>query len=320
MSEKESQGDEGGIAEPDQGLSTSPTSPTPSSSPHSVVAHSSSTLKLHSPSPPPSSQHTAPLPSSHHINASPHECTESAKASISTSSTSSFGSERLMDEPLAEAVVEQLKDVVERLSLGPPEKRSLEERVGLTGEAVRKALVFVASRSRELDRLEEELETKELMLEMRELVVAAEVERQTRRLEELSEGLLDKMNALQNLHDALTPSLARKFKDTVEALKDAAEGEEEARVLCDLLDRQEGTETPSESSWPEPHSVQGEQSRGAHFRVGREEVFVHAQSGEVWVKLRPNNLDICDPEEATDLPSLPNDDVTPSDQSDTCDL
>lgn len=218
-----------------------------------------------------------------------------------------------MDTPLAESVVEQLSEVVERLTLSPKEKRTLEDRLGLTGEALQEALVFVATRSRHLDQLEEDLETRELMLEMRELVVAAEVERQTRRLEELSQGLMERMSALQDLHDALTPALAQRYKDTVSALKDVAEGEEEARYLSDPLDRREGAKTLSESgSWPEPHPARGEKSRGAHFRVGKEEVFVHAKSGEVWVKVRPSDL-----EEPSDL--TPVNDVTPSNESETSD-
>lgn len=226
-----------------------------------------------------------------------------------------------MDVPLAEVVVEELSGVVERLTLSPQEKRTLEERLGVTGEALQEALVFVATRSRHLDQLEGELETKELMLEMRELVVAAEVERHMRRLEELSEGLVAKMNALQDLHDALTPALAQRYKDTVSALKDVAEGEEEARYLSDPLDRREGAKTPSET-WPEPRSAQGEKGRGAHFRVGKEEVFVHAKSGEVWVRIRPSDLE--DPSDMTPVNDVPGDDGGDGDilslMEDTCDL
>lgn len=227
----------------------------------------------------------------------------------------------MMDVPLAEAVVEELSGVVERLTLSPKEKRTLEERLGVTGEALQEALVFVATRSRHLDQLEEDLETKELMLEMRELVVAAEVERQTRRLEDLSEGLVAKMNALQDLYDALTPALAQRYEDTVSALKDVAEGEEEARYLSDPLDRREGTKTPSEA-WPEPRPVQGEKGHGAHFRVGKEEVFVHAKSGEVWVRIRP--CDLAEPSDLTPVNDDADNDGGDSDVSplieDTCDL
>lgn len=208
-----------------------------------------------------------------------------------------------MDLPLAEAVVEQLGEVVRRLSLSPGERQGLDQQVTVTGEALQEALVFVSARSKELDVLEEQLERKELLLEMRELVVAAEVERHRRQLEELSTALVNKMDALQELHDALAPQLTHRFRETVQNLRDAAEGEEEARCLLELLDRREGTRTPSETpSWPECQSERGEYS----FRIGKEEVFVHAASGEVWVRVRPP-----EPQDASDTS-----DAAPSPQAD----
>lgn len=206
-----------------------------------------------------------------------------------------------MDVPLAKAVVEQLGDVVERLSLTPRERHALNQRVELTGEELQEALVFVASHSKHLDELEEELEQKEMLLEMRELVVAAEVERQTQRLEELSAALMERMDTLQALHDALTPDFPDRFKDTVKTLKDVAEGDEEARYFTHLLDRREGRKTQSEPpSWPESHHCSGQRGRGARFRVGKEEVYLHTASGEVWVRVRPPDTHVaCDNSDAS---------------------
>ncbi|MPC53588.1 hypothetical protein E2C01_047488 [Portunus trituberculatus] len=210
--------------------------------------------------------------------------------------------EAMMDLPLAEAVVEQLEEVVGRLSLSPKERHALGKQVELTGAALKEALVFVSARSKELDALEEQLERREMLLEMRELVVAAEVERHTQQLEELSAVLMDKMDALQDLHDALAPQLTHRFRDTVQNLRDATEGEEEARYLLDLLDRREGSCTPSGTpSWPECHSRRGDCS----FRIGKEKVFMHAASGEVWVRVRPPVPR--DPSDTTDAPSPPDD-------------
>lgn len=274
-------------------LQSSPPSPLPSSPPPSFTPYPSASRTLLTS---PSSPHSQPvfLPTSTsppHLLSSPPSPNNAF--SVPSRSRPFRTAETMMDMPLAEAVVKQLGEVVERLSLNPRERHALDQRVELTGEALQEALVFVAARSKHLDELEEELEQKEMLLEMRELVVAAEVERQTQRLEELSAALMEKMDTLQALHDALIPDFIDRFQDTVKALKDATEGEEEARYFMHLLDRREGTKTPSEPpSWPESHPCCGKRSRGASFRVGKEEVFLHATSGEVWVRVRPPDTQV----------------------------
>ena len=217
----------------------------------------------------------------------------SSKLLVLPITTTSSHSLPMLDTSMASAVVAQFEEVVAGLSLSHGERRALNQEVELTGEAVRDALVYVAARSKALDALETELDQKVMLLEMRELVVAAEVERHKQRLEDLSITLLQRLDKLQTLHDSLTPGFNDRFNNIVNTLKNTAKGEEEVSELIHLLDRRDGTHMPLETPfWSDcVPGKRGQGGHGGHFKAGNEVVWVNVRSGEVWVRVRQPHID-----------------------------